>query len=84
MNKLLVSFAPVALTLAASLFCSAAYAQQSTTAAQAQVSTSQAQPTNPANQEEHGLTRKEVYAQLVQAEKDGTIARLNATVYKGS
>jgi hypothetical protein len=29
------------------------------------------------------LTRKQVYGQLVQAEKDGSLARLNATVYAG-
>ena len=30
---------------------------------------------------ERGLTRREVYNQLVQAERDGTIARLNALYY---
>ena len=30
-----------------------------------------------------GLTRKQVYGQLVQAEQDGSLARLNATLYKG-
>jgi hypothetical protein len=31
-----------------------------------------------------GLTRKQVYDKLVQAEKDGSLARLNVTVYEGS
>jgi hypothetical protein len=34
--------------------------------------------------ENHALTRQEVYNQLVQAEKDGTLKHLNDTVYKGN
>jgi Domain of unknown function (DUF4148) len=80
MNKLFSSVAPVALTLAASLFCSAAHAaQQDAGVSQPQVSQTQHVPSDPAAHRAHGLTRKQVYAQLVQAEKDGSLARLKAT-----
>jgi hypothetical protein len=69
-NKLFLSAAPVALTFAATLFCSVAHAaQQDADAMQPQVSATQASP--PAIQQAHGLTRAEVYAQLVQLEKAG-------------
>lgn|GEM_PF-5483151 len=85
MSKLFFSAAPVALTLAATLFCSAAHAaQQDPNASQPQVSTPQTVASDPATQQAQGLTRQQVYDQLVQAEKDGTLARLDATVYKGS
>ncbi|MFL9932472.1 hypothetical protein P0D88_25300 [Paraburkholderia sp. RL18-103-BIB-C] len=85
MSKLFFSAAPVALTLAASLFCSAAHAaQQDPNASQPQVSETQNLSSDPAIQQAHGLTREQVYGQLVQAEKDGSLARLNATVYKGN
>jgi hypothetical protein len=48
------------------------------------VSTTQTVASDPATQQAQGLTRQQVYDQLVQAEKDGTLARLDATVYKGS
>jgi hypothetical protein len=38
---------------------------------------------DPAVEQVPGLTRKQVYDQLVQAETDGSLARLNATLYKG-
>jgi hypothetical protein len=69
MSKLFSSTIPVALTLAASLLCSAAHAAQHL-------------PSNAAAQQAHGLTRKQVYDQLVQAEKDGSQARINA-LYEG-
>jgi parvulin-like peptidyl-prolyl isomerase len=84
MNKLFSSAAPLALTLAATLFCSAAHAQQSTGASQPQVSAAQNLSSYAANQQANGLTRAQVYDQLVQAEKDGSLANLNATVYKGN
>jgi hypothetical protein len=85
MNKLFSSAAPLALTLAASLFCSAAHAAQpDAPAAQPQVSLAQQLSSAPAAKQAPGLTRAQVYAQLVQAEKDGSLARLNATVYEGS
>jgi uncharacterized membrane protein len=85
MSKLFSSAIPVALTLAASLFCATAHADQpAADASQQQVSVAQTQPSDAANQQAHGLTRKQVYAQLVEAEQDGTLARLNATVYKGN
>jgi hypothetical protein len=83
MSKLFLSAAPIALTLAASLFCSAAHAdQQDTSAPQSQVSATQ--NSDAATQQAQGLTRGQVYNQLAQAEKDGSLARLNATVYKGN
>ena len=85
MSKLFSSAAPVAFTLAASLFCSAAHAaQQDANASQPQVSATQTLPSDPAIQQTQGLTRKQVYDQLVRAEKDGSLTRLNATVYEGT
>ncbi|CAB3782033.1 DUF4148 domain-containing protein [Pararobbsia alpina] len=85
MSKHFSSAVPVALTLAASLFCSAAHAdQQDAGASQLQASQIQQAPTDPAAQQAHGLTRKQVYDDLVRAEKDGSLARLDATLYKGS
>ena len=83
MSKIFSSTIPVALTLAASLLCSAARAaQQDAGASQPQVSQTQHQPSHAAAQQAHGLTRKQVYDQLVQAEKDGSLARINA-IYEG-
>lgn len=36
------------------------------------------------NDTNHRLTREEVYQQLVKAEKDGSLKRLNDTIYKGN
>jgi hypothetical protein len=83
MSKILCSTIPVALTLAASLLCSAAHAaQQDAGASQPQVFQTQHLPSHAAAQQPHGLTRKQVYDQLVQAEKDGSLARINA-IYEG-
>jgi len=83
MSKIFSSTIPVALTLAASLLCSAAHAaQQDTAASQPQVSQTQHLPSDAAAQQAHGLTRKQVYDQLVRAEKDGSLARINA-IYEG-
>ena len=83
MSKIFSSTIPVALTLAASLLCPAAHAaQQDTAASQPQVSQTQHLPSDAAAQQAHGLTRKQVYDQLVQAEKDGSLARINA-LYEG-
>ena len=86
MSKLYSSAAPVALIVAASLFCSAANAaqQDAGTTSRPQVSQTQQAPADAVVQQAHGLTRKQVYDQLVQAEKDGSMARLNATLYEGS
>jgi hypothetical protein len=84
MNKLFSSAAPVALTLAASVFCSAAHAaQEEIRVPQPQVSAAQQLPSTSTVQQAPGLTRKQVHDQLVQAEKDGSLARLDATLYKG-
>ena len=83
MSKIFSSTIPVALTLAASLLCSAAHAaQQDAGASQPQVSATQNLPSDPAIQQTQGLTRKQVYDQLVRAEKDGSLARINA-LYEG-
>ena len=37
----------------------------------------------PVVQQAHGLTRKQVYDRLVQADKDGSLARLTSTIYAG-
>jgi 2-polyprenyl-6-methoxyphenol hydroxylase-like FAD-dependent oxidoreductase len=85
MNKLITALAPAAIVLAASLGCGAAYAADSNTTASGLV-VAQAQ-TLPASQSsgsaamQHALTRKDVYNQLVQAQKDGTINRMNAIYY---
>jgi hypothetical protein len=85
MSKLVHSAAPVALTLAASLLCSAAHAtQQDAAASQPQITLTQPAPADPAVRQPQGLTRKQVYNQLVREEKDGSLARLDATVFEGS
>jgi hypothetical protein len=89
MNKLISAFTPAAIVLAASLSCGAAYAADSQADANG-AAVAQTQPADPhpstaaATQASHGLTRQDVRQQLIQAEKDGTISRLNATVYFGS
>jgi hypothetical protein len=83
MSKLFTSATPVALALAATLVCSAAHAaQENTNASQPQVFATQNLLSN--TQQAHGMTRAQVYAQLVRAEKDGSLAHLNATLYRGS
>jgi hypothetical protein len=89
MNKLFSAIAPVAIVIAASFSGNAAYAgdSQSNTqviaVAQAQTPAHASASGAVAMQAQHGLTRRDVYNQLVQAEKDGTMARLNA-LYLGS
>jgi hypothetical protein len=76
-------FIPAAL-LAASLVCSAAHAvQEDIRVPQPQVSQAQQLSSDPAVQRTPGLTRKQVYDQLVLAENDGSLGRLDATLYKG-
>jgi glucose/arabinose dehydrogenase len=71
-SKLFSSVTLVALTLATTLLCSAAHAaQQDANAMQPQVSATQNLPSAPALQQAHGLTRAQVYAQLVQLEQVG-------------
>jgi hypothetical protein len=73
-----------AVLLAASLVCSAAHAaQEDIRVPQPQVSQAQQLPSDPTVQQAPGLTRTQVYEQLVQAENDGSPARLDATLYKG-
>ena len=81
MNKRFSS-ATLALTLAASLFCSAAHAaQQDLNAPLPQAFLTQQPPADPAIQQAHGLTRKQVHDQLIQSERDGSLARHNLEMY---
>jgi uncharacterized ion transporter superfamily protein YfcC len=79
MNKLFSSIVPVAIALAASLGCAAAHGATS----QGNASTPVIAHATASVKTQHGLTRREVYDQLVQAEKDGSLARINA-LYMGS
>jgi hypothetical protein len=73
----------LAVVLAPSL-CSAAHAaQEDIRVSEPQVSQAQQQPFAAPVGQAPGLTRKQVYDQLVQAEQDGSLARLNAELYKG-
>jgi hypothetical protein len=86
MNKLFRAVVPVALTLSVSVLCTAAHAhaqQSSTDASTAPVAQTQQVPSDPVARQTHGLTRKQVVDQLIQAENDGSLARLNATIYEG-
>jgi hypothetical protein len=72
-----------AVVLAASL-CSVAHAdQEDTRVSQQQVAQVQQLASATPVQQAPGLTRAQVYNQLVQAQQDGALARLNATTYKG-
>jgi hypothetical protein len=80
-----------AIACAACCLCVSAFAQTTTamppgatpthTAAQTAAPASQGQWTSPERGSASGLTRAEVYQQLVRAEDDGQLAHLNATVY---
>jgi hypothetical protein len=78
MNKIFTTTVSLALTMAASLLCASAHAAQQPVDATAAVaaSISAAQPVQQ-------LTRAQVYQQLIQAQKDGSLARANAT-YNGA
>ncbi len=81
MKKIFALVLPLTVALAASLGCASANATQNAHKAPgaeaAFIAASQAAQTP------HSLTRRDVYNQLVKAEKDGSLARLNATVYFG-
>ncbi|XUW93207.1 hypothetical protein OH764_34280 (plasmid) [Burkholderia sp. M6-3] len=82
MNKLFCSTGFVALIITASLFCSATNAAQPNAgASQLEVSQPRQGTSDAAVQQTHGKTRKEVYEQLIEAEEDGSLARLNSTLY---
>jgi hypothetical protein len=88
MNKLFSSIAPVAIALAASLGCAAAHAAtqpaDTSTAIAAQMHSAQPTQAGAPAETSNGLTRREVYNQLVRAEQDGSLARLDDTLYAGS
>jgi lipase chaperone LimK len=72
-----------AVVLAASL-CSVAHAdQEDTRVSQQQAAQVQQLASATPAEQAPGLTRAQVYNQLVQAEQDGALARLNATTYRG-
>lgn len=85
MRELTIIIASVACCLSASAFA------QTTPAAPRDSTTMQTSATTPAPAAQNqwqsddgsadGLTRADVYQQLVQAENDGSLAHLNATVY---
>jgi hypothetical protein len=78
MKRMFALVFPLTVALAASLGCASANAAQTTPDKTDGVNgavVAQAAKTN------HGLTRREVYNELVKAEKDGTIARLNALYF---
>jgi hypothetical protein len=78
MKKIFNLVFPLTVAVAASLgYASANAAQTNANAAPVAAAASQAAQTP------HSLTRHEVYDQLVKAEKDGSLARLNATIYFG-
>ena len=78
MKKIFNLVFPLTVAVAASLgYASANAAQTNANAAPVAAAASQAAQTP------HSLTRREVYDQLVKAEKDGSLARLNATIYFG-
>jgi hypothetical protein len=74
-----------AFALVASLFCAAAHANQSPADAPLQQAASATQASIVSHQaaKPQGLTRKQVYDALVKAEKDGSLAKINA-LYEGS
>jgi hypothetical protein len=79
MKKIVALVLPLTVAVAASLgYASANAAQTNANAAPVTAAASQAAQTL------HSLTRREVFDQLVKAEKDGSLARLNATVYFGA
>jgi len=85
MNKYLRFFSPALSILALAVSTTAVYAAESSDSISPNVQSSSltvqqnAQPEMP-----HPLTRREVIDELIKAEKDGTLERLNETVYHGS
>ncbi|MBR8409036.1 MULTISPECIES: DUF4148 domain-containing protein [Burkholderia cepacia complex] len=85
MNKYLRFFSPALSILALGVCATAAYAAQPSDSSAPNVRSSpftvqqSAQPEMP-----HALTRREVIDDLIKAEKDGSLQRLNDTVYHGS
>ena len=78
MKKIFALVLPLTVALAASFGCASANAAQTTPIRRRAPKLS-----FQAAQTPHSLTRRDVYNQLVKAEKDGSLARLNATVYFG-
>jgi hypothetical protein len=76
MKKIFNLIFPLTVAVAASLgYASANAAQENANAAPVAAVSAQAAQTP------HSLTRREVYDQLVKAEKDGSLARLDATYF---
>jgi hypothetical protein len=83
MKKVFALVFSLTIALAASLGCASANAAQ-TNANVASLAKAAAQTASKTAQPPHSLTRREVYDQLLKAEKDGSLDRLNATVYLGA
>lgn len=85
MNKYLRFFSPALSILALAVSTTAACAAQSSDSIAPNVQSApftvqqNARPEMP-----HSLTRREVIDDLIKAEKDGSLQRLNDTVYHGS
>ena len=84
MKKIFTLVFPLTVAVAASLgYTSANAAQTNAHAAPVTAAASVAAATAQAAQTPHSLTRREVHDQLVEAEKDGSLARENA-IYFGA
>jgi hypothetical protein len=79
MKKIFALVLPLTVALAASFSCASANAAQTNTH-----NVPGAEAAFQAAQTPHSLTRRDVYNQLVKAEKDGSLSRLDATVYSGA
>jgi hypothetical protein len=78
MNTIFSTINALTLAVSASLICATAYAAQQPTDASSQAAATIA--TSPTVQQ---MTRKQVYEQLVQSEKDGSLACFDATYAGG-
>ncbi len=84
MKKIFTLVLPLTLAVAASLsYASANAAETNAHAAPVTATSSIAEAISQAAQTPHSLTRRDVFNQLVKDEKDGTLARLDKTVYFG-
>jgi ABC-type glycerol-3-phosphate transport system substrate-binding protein len=79
MKKIFALVLPLTVALAASFGCASANAAQ-TNVNKPPV----AETAFQATQTPHSLTRRDVYNQLVNAEKNGSLSRLDATIYSGA
>ena len=84
MKKIFNLVLPLTVAVAASLgYASANAAQKNAHAAPVVTASSVAAAASEAAQAPHDMTRREVYDRLVEAEKDGSLDRLDKTIYMG-